>query len=147
MAEEAKEEIKIVLDKQDKRQLKWNIIKLVIWLILLVLSWHYIQWHPAERVSVFSWFDVLWQKIEVLWHNTFQGNWDLLEQKYNLEKYYQELLNLAEWNECVSSQDYKNIEDTYNKLQNEDIKTLNWALPQYINDAYMYESIVKNEDC
>ena len=56
-------------------------------------------------------------------------------------------MNIAEWNECVSSQDYKNIEDAYNNLQNEDINSLNWTLPQYIKDAYMYENIVKNEDC
>jgi len=140
-------DIKIVLDKQDKRQLKWNIIKLIIWLILLALSRHYIQWHPAERVSVFSWFDVLRQKIEILWHNTFNWNGNLLEQKYSLEKYYQELLNLAEGNECITSQDYKDIEDTYNKLQEEDINNLNESLPQYIKDAYMFEAIVKNEDC
>ena len=73
MAEEQKEEVKIVLNKYDKKQLRWNIIKFVIWLILLALSRGYIQKHPAEKVSVFSGFDVLWQKVEVFFHNTSFG--------------------------------------------------------------------------
>lgn len=147
MPEEVKEEIRIVLDKEDKKQLKWNIIKFIIWIILLVLSWQYIQWHPAERVSVFSWFDVLWQKIEVVWHNTFSWNWNLLEQKYSLEKYYQELINLAEWNDCVSAEDYESLEAFLNSLKKEETNNLWKVLPEYVKSAYIFEAIVKNEEC
>ena len=147
MAEEQNEEVKIVLNKSDKKQLRNNIIKLVIGLILLALSRWYIQKHPAEKVSVFSWFDVLWQKIEVLRHNAFVGNWDLLERKYSLEKYYSELINIAEWNACISSKDYDELESTYENLKNEDKDTLNETLPKYIEQAYIFEEIVKRNDC
>ena len=147
MAEEQKEEVKIVLNKEDKKQLRNNIIKLVIWIFLLILSRGYIQNHPAERVSVFSWFDVLWQKVEVFFNNTFKWNWELLERKYSLEKYYAELINMAEWNECISSQDYDNLEKTYENLKKEDKDTLNETLPTYVEQAYIFEEIVKDDDC
>ena len=147
MAEEQKEEVKIVLSKYDKKQLRWNIIKFVIWLILLVLSRWYIQKHPAEKVSVFSGFDVLRQKVEVFLHNTFKGNWNFLEQKYSLEKYYKELLNMAEWNECLSTEQYNEISEMYEKLKAENNKTLNDTLPWYIEKAYEFDVVVKNNEC
>lgn len=147
MAEEQKEEVKIVLNKYDKKQLRWNIIKFVIWLILLALSRWYIQKHPAEKVSVFSGFDVLWQKVEVFFHNTFKGNWDLLERKYSLEKYYKELLNMAEWNECLSTDQFNEISETYEQLKAESNETLNETLPWYIQKAYELEAVVQNDDC
>ena len=143
----AEEEVKIVLNKEDKKQLRNNVIKLIIWIILLGLSRGYIQNHPAERVSVFSGFDVLWQKIEVVRHNTFKGNWDLLERKYSLEKYYAELINMAEWNECLSSQDYENLESTYENLKKERNDTLNETLPNYVEQAYRFETLVQDDSC
>ena len=147
MSEEQKEEVKIVLNKYDKKQLRWNIIKFVIWLILLALSRGYIQKHPAEKVSVFSGFDVLWQKVEVFFHNTFKWNWDLLERKYSLEKYYKELLNMAEWNECLSTDKFNEISETYEQLKAESNETLNETLPWYIQKAYELEAVVQNDDC
>lgn len=147
MAEEQKEEVKIVLNKYDKKQLRWNIIKFVIWLILLALSRWYIQKHPAEKVSVFSGFDVLRQKVEVFLHNTFKGNWDLLERKYSLEKYYKELLNMAEWNECLDTDQFNEISETYEQLKAENNETLNETLPWYIEKAYKYEALVQDDTC
>ena len=147
MAEEQKEEVKIVLNKYDKKQLKWNIIKFVIWLILLALSRWYIQKHPAEKVSVFSGFDVLWQKIEIFFQNTFKGNWKLLEQKYSVEKWYKELVSMAEWNSCVSTEEYSEIEKAYENLKNESNDTLNDVLPEYIRQGYEFEDKVKNDSC
>ena len=147
MAEEQKEEVKIVLNKYDKKQLRWNIIKFVIWLILLALSRWYIQKHPAEKVSVFSGFDVLWQKVVVFFHNTFKWNWDLLERKYSLEKYYKDLLNMAEWNECLDTDQFNEISEVYEKLKAENNETLNETLPWYIEDAYKFEAIVQDDEC
>lgn len=147
MAEELKEEVKIVLNKYDKKQLRWNIIKFVIWLILLALSRWYIQKHPAEKVSVFSGFDVLWQKVEVFFHNTFKWNWDLLERKYSLEKYYKELLNMAEGNECLSTDQFNEISETYENLKAESNETLNESLPGYIEQAYKFETLVQDDTC
>jgi len=144
---EEQEEVKIVLNKADKKQFRNNVIKLIIWIFLLILSRWYIQNHPAERVSVFSGFDVLWQKIEVFRLNTFKWNWNLLEQKYSLEKYYAELIIMAEWNECVSSEDYERLENAYENLKNESKDTLSETLRKYQKDVYEFDAMVKKDDC
>lgn len=144
---EEEQKVRIVMNKYDKKQLKSNIVKFIIGLILLALSRWYIQWHPAERVSVFSWFEVLWQKIEIIWHNIFNWNGELVERKYDLEKYYKELLTMAEWNSCISVEDYKLLEDTYNSLKNEPKNTLNDTLPSYTKMAYEFEVIVNKDNC
>lgn len=42
-----------------------NVIKFVIGIILLTVSFGYIQNHPAEKASIFSGFEVLRQRLEV----------------------------------------------------------------------------------
>ena len=144
---EEQEEVKIVLNKADKKQFRNNVIKLIIWVFLLILSRWYIQNHPAEKVSVFSGFDVLRQKVEVFFSNAFKWNWDFLESKYGLEKYYKELLNMAEWNWCVTSEQYKEISDIYERLNAESNDVLRETLPWYIEKAYQFDLIVKNNNC
>jgi hypothetical protein len=52
-----------------------------------------------------------------------------LERKYSLEKYYKELLNMAEGNECLDTDKFNEISETYENLKAEDNETLNETLP------------------
>jgi hypothetical protein len=52
-----------------------------------------------------------------------------LERKYSLEKYYKELLNMAEWNECLDTDQFNEISEVYEKLKAENNETLNETLP------------------
>ncbi len=142
---DVKESIK--LDKNEKKQLKTNIIKFAIWIVLLLMSWSYLQKHPAEKVSVFSWFEVLFQKAEVFIQNLFGEDGDLLERKYSMEKYYKELIKMAENNKCVSLDEIKEIQNMYNKLKKESKHDLDSILPSYTKKAYEYDNLVKNNDC
>jgi hypothetical protein len=85
------------------------------------LSWSYIQKHPAEKVSVFSGFEVLVQKIEIFIQSTFGHNGELLERKYGMEKYYKELIKMAENNKCIDVSTLQEIEDTYKNLKKENL--------------------------
>jgi hypothetical protein len=96
---------------------------------------------------VFSGFEVLWQKVEVLWNNRFGANGDLLENKYSMEKYYKELLNIAENNPCLTTDQLTDLENTYQNLQNEDKDTLNDTLPEYTKQAYIFEALVQDKSC
>jgi len=107
-----------IITKNDKKQIKKNLIKFVVWVILLLLSWSYIQKHPAEKVSVFSGFEVLVQKIEIFIQSTFGHNGELLERKYGMEKYYKELIKMAENNKCIDVSTLQEIEDIYKNLKN-----------------------------
>lgn len=135
------------MNKEQKKEFKWNIIKFIIWIILLWMCRGYLQQHPAEKVSVFSWFEVLRQKIEIIWNNQFSSNWELLENKYSMEKYYKELINLAKNNTCVTSDQLEELETIYKNLQSEDKDMLNETLPEYTKQAYIFEAIVQNKDC
>ncbi len=136
-----------IITKSDKRQIKKNFIKFTIWVVLLLMSWSYIQKHPAEKVSVFSGFEVLIQKVEVFFQNTFGHNWELLERKYSMEKYYKELVKMAENNKCIDTNILQEIEDVYKNLKKEKLDWLEQILPEYTKKAYEYDNIVKNNDC
>jgi hypothetical protein len=136
-----------IITKNDKKQIKKNLIKFVVWVILLLLSWSYIQKHPAEKVSVFSGFEVLVQKIEIFIQSTFGHNGELLERKYGMEKYYKELIKMAENNKCIDVSTLQEIEDTYKNLKKENLDWLEYFLPEYTKKAYEYDNIVKDDDC
>ena len=136
-----------IITKNDKKQIKKNLIKFIVWVILLLLSWSYIQKHPAEKVSVFSGFEVLVQKIEIFIQSTFGHNGELLERKYGMEKYYKELIKMAENNKCIDVSTLQEIEDTYKNLKKENLDWLEYFLPEYTKKAYEYDNIVKDDDC
>lgn len=140
-------EQKNLMTKIEKKQFKRNLIKFVIWIVLLLMSLSYIQKHPAEKVSVFSGFEVLFQKAEVFVQNIFGDHWDLLERKYSMEKYYKELIKMAENNKCMDLEKIKEMEDTYNNLKKEKIENLENILPEYTKKAYEYDNIVKENKC
>ncbi|MBU0626732.1 hypothetical protein KKG31_06690 [Patescibacteria group bacterium] len=54
-----------IMDKEMKGIFRNNVIKFVIGIILLTVSFGYIQNHPAEKASIFSGFEVLRQRLEV----------------------------------------------------------------------------------
>jgi len=140
-------ESKNSIAKVEKKQFKRNWIKFVIWIILLLMSWSYIQKHPAEKVSVFSGFEVLFQKTEVFVQNLFGDHGDLLERKYSMEKYYNELIKMAENNKCLDVETIKEMQDTYHNLKKEKMDTLESILPEYIKKAYEYDNVVKEDNC
>jgi hypothetical protein len=138
---------KNIITNEERKQLRKNLIKFTIWIVLLLMSWSYIQKHPAEKVSVFSWFEVLFQKAEVFVQNIFGEHGDLLERKYSMEKYYKELIKMAENNKCMDLSDIREIQDTYKNLKHEKRDNLESVLPDYTKKAYEYDNVVKNSDC
>lgn len=127
------------MDPERKSELKRNLVKFIIWIVLLVFCFVYIQNNPAERVSIFSWFQVIFQKVAVVYNQVIGKNWELLKRKYSLEKYYKELIKSAEDRKCVSLEVIKKITEEYNSLKNEDVSTLETRLPAYSRASYQHE--------
>jgi len=84
------------MDKEERTFMRKNLIKLVIGLILLGFSLSYIQNHPAEKASIFSGFEVLWQRAVVYVHKITNTNSEAFQKKYDYKKTYQELISMAE---------------------------------------------------
>lgn len=136
-----------IITTKDKRQIKRNIIKLLIWLILLFMSGLYLQSHPAEKVSMFSVFEVLYQKTEIFFQSTFGTHGETLERKYSMEKYYKELVKMAENNKCLDVGVVHDIEKLYESLKKEKNRNLESVLPEYTKKAYEYDNLVKDNSC
>ncbi len=132
--------------KAMKRKLIHNLIELAIWLILLGMCYGYLQTHPAEKISFFSWYKVIYQQTEIFFQNLFGKNWELLKQKYSLESYYQVLITQAEEKPCVDPEVVKSLHETYAALQDEPKNTLEHELEYYITKQYEFDEELR-KDC
>lgn len=132
------------MDKEEKRFIWRNVVKLVIGLILLGFSFSYIQSHPAEKSSIFSGFEVLWQRVVVYVHKITNTDSEAFQKKYDYEKTYQELITTMESNTCISSEVVTEINETYFNLTKEGAKTLEQNLPGYARKANEYKNIIDN---
>ena len=131
---------KTITEKQAmKKKLRNNLIELAIGLILLWMCYVYIQNHPAEKISFFSWYKVIYQQTEIFFQNLFGHNWEWLKQKYNLESYYQE-------KPCVDQALVKDLHETYAALQDEPKNTLEYKLQYYIEKQYKFDEELR-KDC
>ena len=129
-----------------KKKLVNDLIELVIWLLLLWMSYGYLQTHPAEKVSFFSWYKVIYQQTEIFFQNVFGKNGEWLKQKYSLESYYQAMITLSEEKHCIDSDVIKSLHETYEALQGEPKNTLEHRLQYYIDKQYEFDGELR-KDC
>ena len=132
------------MDKEERVFLKKNLVKFIIGLILLWFSFSYIQNHPAEKASIFSGFQVLWQRMVVYVHKVTNTDSEAFQKKYDYEKTYDELISMAEAKKCSDSAILTEIHETYLSLQKEGIKTLDENLPGYMRKANEYKNMIDN---
>ena len=128
-----------------KKKFIHNLVELLIWFILLWMCYWYIQTHPAEKISFFSWYKVIYQQTEIFFQNVFGRNGELLKQKYNLESYYQVLITLSEEKPCIDADIVADLHATYEALQNEPKNTLEHTLDYYIDKQYDFDEELKKE--
>lgn len=139
-------EEKITEKKMMRKKIIHNVIELVIWAMLLRMCYWYIQTHPAEKISFFSWYKVIYQQTEIFFQDKLGNNWDLLKQKYNLESYYQILITLSKEKSCVDADVVEALQDTYEALQAEPKNTLEHTLDSYTNKWHEFNAIL-TQDC
>jgi predicted DNA-binding ribbon-helix-helix protein len=66
-----------------------------------------------------------------------------LERKYSLEKYYSELIKMAEERKCSDLDLIKRIREEYINLKNENLNTLSDKLPFYSRSSYQHEADIE----
>jgi len=128
-----------------RKKLFYNLVELIIWLILLWMCYGYLQTHPAEKISFFSWYKVIYQQTEIFFQNLFGKNGELLKQKYNLESYYQVLITLSEEKPCIDSEIVEDLHKVYNSLVDEPKNTLGRTLQYYIDKQYEFDDELRKE--
>ena len=122
-----------IVDKfvEKKKKLKVNLIELVVWLVLLWFCWQYLQTHPVEKISLFSWFDVIIQKVNI----RLSADGDDLKEKYELERNYSEVLSLAEWSSCLDDEWLAELKNRFDDLKSSDVH-------EFMKDESMYRSYI-----
>jgi len=133
------------MNREERVFVRKNLVKLIIGLVLLGFSFSYIQSHPAEKASIFSGFQVLRQRVVVYVHKVTNTNSEAFQKKFDYEKTYQELINMAENKACVDPNVLTELNETYIKLKKEGLKTLEENLPGYIRKANEYKHMI--DDC
>ena len=137
---------KPILEKQAmKKKLIYNLIELVTWVALLLMCYGYLQTHPAEKISFFSWYKVIYQQTEIFFQNIFGKNGNLLKEKYDLESYYQVLITLSEEKSCVAPDLVEDLHNTYQNLLKEPKNNLEQSLPHYISKQYEFDAELRKE--
>jgi hypothetical protein len=85
-----------------KSKLLVNVVEFIVWVILLVFCFMYLQSHPAEKTSLFSWIDVIGQKVKIFFVNLTWWNAEDVEAKFKLEQLFDEILSTSQWSNCLS---------------------------------------------
>ena len=134
------------MDKEMKVMLRNNIIKFVIGIGLLTVCFIYLGKHPAEKSSVLSWFEVMYQKAQILVHKVMYDDVALLEKKHNLQKYYIELIRTAEDGKCTDASTLTEMKKNYQWLKDMHGQIEESKLAPYIREVYKFDSSIK-ETC
>ncbi|MDR0650407.1 MAG: hypothetical protein LBG59_03175 [Candidatus Peribacteria bacterium] len=129
--------------KEIKKTFFSNSIKLLIGILLLFMSYTYIKSHPAEEISFFSGFKVIYQTVEIFFQNLIGKNGDILKQKYAVEDYLQVLIALSEEKHCVDPQLIQELHNTYDKLLAEPKSTLSYTLDTYIQKQFEFDQALR----
>lgn len=135
-----------MMDKEMKTIFRNNVIKFIIGLVLLAISYGYIQHHPAEKASIFSGFEVLYQKVELVVYKIFKKDPEALKTKFNLEKSFDELITTAENNNCVESSVIDELNELKLTLKKEKVGELENNLSHYNRKLSEYKAMI-DEKC
>ncbi len=83
------------------KRLTWNIFQFVIGLILLGMSYSYVQAHEAERTNFISWLQVLKQKISQFVHSfVWSEKASDISRQQEMLRSYKELLSYLDQSKC-----------------------------------------------
>lgn len=105
-------------------------MKLVVWLVLLLISYGYLQNHPAEKVSVLSGFEVMYQRWQIWFYDLVGKDVVGLKQKFRLVQYYEELIRTAENKKCTDVSLLKELHDSYTTIKSLSYDELAASLPE-----------------
>lgn len=132
--------------EEKKSQAMSNVIEFLVWGILLTFCFFYLQTHPAEKISLFSWVEVMRKKVTVWFSHPSSADAELVEKKDQLEKTFQEIILLAGQNSCVEVLTKKNIEESFSKLKAMNLDTFKQQQKAYQTVIGLYYAKAK-EPC
>lgn len=135
------------INQKKKRKFYKNLLQFFVWMILLANAYIYLQYNPAEKTSIVSSIEVLYQKAVVFAYSLVSANKaELLSEKYKFEMSFREVLELHEKYHCWTDADYTQLLHKYNELKSlsvDDYATQRIEYFDLVNVAYTKF----NKDC
>lgn len=124
-----------------------NIFKLIIGCILLSSCFLYLGQNPAEKIALYSSYKMVFQKVEVIFHNIIWWDGELLNQKFELENRYLDLIHLAEAKGCADKQLLDDLNTTYKNLLDEKKQHIENYIGRYRIIGSDLENQISLENC
>ena len=116
------------------RTLRINIIKFVIWCILMTINLVYASAKPVELTTLRSSIDVVTYKVWLLWHRT-QWSENIYMQKYDLLNQSQEILSSIHTS-CFDPVDEKILRDAVDEIHTIPLDEFSARIMYFSNIAY-----------
>lgn len=127
-----------------RKRLGWNIVQLFVGTILLLVAYFHLQENMAEKMSISSGVEVLSQKAQLWFHNVFNKDGGVYQEKLSMEKNYAEVLNVVENSSCKEKVDAPMLSAKYSELQKESVES--YAKKSSIYNQYLIEFYRKVSD-
>ncbi len=129
-----------------KKKFVVNLVKFIIGLILLFMCFQYLDSHPAEKTSMVSGLQTIYERFSIFVQGIVTWETDALNDKYKLEQAYQELINTIKNSAC-------NIDDTtkqwlntkYSELKALNIKTYKTKQQDYYDYFVVFNQLLKQK--
>lgn len=83
-----------------------NLIRFCIWSILLFFCFRYLWTHQAERESLLSGLQVMYERWHVLTYKILQKDYNSLEEKYLLIRRFNEILYTSSFSQACNDSSY-----------------------------------------
>lgn len=119
---------------ENAKKFKTSLVQLIIWVILLTIVFFYLEKNPAEKQSILSWPEVLFQNFKVMFYKKFTDKWYWLQEKYSVERTFNELVSTLNYIGCNDNQ-LKEVNEVYFELKG---INLDWYIE---NHLYFRQSI------
>lgn len=129
-----------------KKKIKSASIQFFLWIVFLWIVFVYLKDNPAEKVSIVTWPKVLYQNTKVFFYKIFTDSWEILEEKYSMQRTFEEILVSAEWSRCFEVDELQEINDLYKKIQDMWLDEYNEKRNKFIDYASRFSQKI-NGNC
>lgn len=129
----------LVMNQEQKQAFVWNVMKLIVWLVLLFISYGYLQEHPAEKDAAIAGPKIMYERWQMFVYDIIGKDVVRLKQKFSLIQYYNELIQTAQKRKCtdlVMLQELDEANKSLNSASYDDLPTL---LPELSNKAQEFD--------
>lgn len=101
-----------------KLQLRSNVIEFIVWLVLLLFCFQYLSTHPAEKTSIISWIEIMYQKVSIYISNILYWDGTIRKEKNELIRTYGDIIAQVEESQCDGVISKNLIEQKLEQLKN-----------------------------